>query len=243
MSITVSPTQSNVFQALGNFIAAVTGLPATSIVQGQANRVAPPNVTDYVVMTPILMRRIETNTDSYGDVSFSASIVGTLMTVTTVKIGTIQVGATVFGSGVQIGTFIQALGTGTGGPGTYIVSPSQNAPQAPMAAGGATVLQPVEMVVQVDVHGPSSQDNSKIISTLFRDQYGVDQFATSGFDIVPLYADDPKQIPFINENDQFENRWIVEAHMQCNELTGGIPQQYFDAVNVNTISVTEAYPP
>ena len=56
MSITVSPTQSNVFQALGNFIAAVTGLPATSIVQGQANRVAPPNVTDYVVMTPILMR-------------------------------------------------------------------------------------------------------------------------------------------------------------------------------------------
>lgn len=57
--------------------------------------------------------------------SFTASISGTTMTVTAVASGTIAVGQVITGTGVTAGTVITALGTGTGGAGTYTVSASQ----------------------------------------------------------------------------------------------------------------------
>jgi hypothetical protein len=58
---------------------------------------------------------------------FTASISGTTMTVTELFSGTIAVGQQVFGVGVEQETVITALGTGTGGTGTYTVSNSQTA--------------------------------------------------------------------------------------------------------------------
>jgi hypothetical protein len=58
---------------------------------------------------------------------FTASISGTTMTVTELFSGTIAVGQQVFGVGVDQETVITALGTGTGGVGTYTVSNSQTA--------------------------------------------------------------------------------------------------------------------
>lgn len=58
---------------------------------------------------------------------FTASISGTTMTVTQLFSGTIAVGQQVFGVGVDQETVITALGTGTGGTGTYTVSNSQTA--------------------------------------------------------------------------------------------------------------------
>lgn len=56
---------------------------------------------------------------------FTASISGNTMTVTTMSSGTIAVGQYVFASNVEPNTYITALGTGTGGPGTYTISNSQ----------------------------------------------------------------------------------------------------------------------
>ena len=56
---------------------------------------------------------------------FTGSISGTTMTVTAVTSGTIKVGSGVTGTGVFVPTYITALGTGTGGIGTYIVDASQ----------------------------------------------------------------------------------------------------------------------
>ncbi len=56
---------------------------------------------------------------------FTGSISGTTMTVTAVTSGTIKVGSGVTGTGVTVPTYITALGTGTGGTGTYIVDASQ----------------------------------------------------------------------------------------------------------------------
>ena len=50
---------------------------------------------------------------------------GTVLNVTAVASGTLRVGMTVYGDGVTPGTYISALGTGTGGTGTYTVSTSQ----------------------------------------------------------------------------------------------------------------------
>jgi hypothetical protein len=47
------------------------------------------------------------------------------MTVSAVSSGTIAVGQAISGSGVTASTLITALGTGTGGTGTYTVSASQ----------------------------------------------------------------------------------------------------------------------
>jgi hypothetical protein len=55
----------------------------------------------------------------------TASISGTVMTVTAVSSGTIVVGQTVFGTGVTDNTTITSFGTGSGGVGTYNVSASQ----------------------------------------------------------------------------------------------------------------------
>ena len=57
--------------------------------------------------------------------SFTGSISGTTLTVTAVASGTLAVGQLVQGSGVAAGTYITALGTGTGGTGTYTIGVSQ----------------------------------------------------------------------------------------------------------------------
>jgi len=54
----------------------------------------------------------------------TATIAGTVMTVSAVASGVLHVGQTISGVGVTLGTIITALGTGSGGVGTYTVSVS-----------------------------------------------------------------------------------------------------------------------
>jgi hypothetical protein len=57
--------------------------------------------------------------------SFTASITTNVLTVTVASSGVLAVGQTVTGGSTAAGTIITALGTGTGGTGTYIVNISQ----------------------------------------------------------------------------------------------------------------------
>lgn len=56
---------------------------------------------------------------------FTGSISGTTLTVTSMDAGILQVGSVLEGTKVAVGTKITALGTGTGGVGTYTVNISQ----------------------------------------------------------------------------------------------------------------------
>jgi hypothetical protein len=56
---------------------------------------------------------------------FTGSISGTTLTVSLVQSGTIAVGQAIFGQGIAQNSVITALGTGSGGVGTYTVSDSQ----------------------------------------------------------------------------------------------------------------------
>lgn len=71
----------------------------------------------------------------------STTITGSFgtMTVSAVASGTLAVGQVLSGSGVTAGTVITALLSGTGGTGTYIVSPSQTAASTTVSAGPALV--------------------------------------------------------------------------------------------------------
>jgi len=54
-----------------------------------------------------------------------ASLNDAVLTVSAVTSGTVAVGQLITGTGIAPGTYITALGTGTGGTGTYSVSPQQ----------------------------------------------------------------------------------------------------------------------
>jgi hypothetical protein len=60
--------------------------------------------------------------------SFTGSIKLTTLTVTAVSVGTLQVGDVITGTGIAANTKITAFGSGTGGTGTYTVTPSQTVP-------------------------------------------------------------------------------------------------------------------
>jgi hypothetical protein len=75
--------------------------------------------------------------------SFTGSISGTTLTVTAVASGTVQVGQVLSGTGITSGTLITALGTGTGGNGTYTVQTSQTVSSTTITATGGANWLPV----------------------------------------------------------------------------------------------------
>jgi hypothetical protein len=78
-------------------------------------------------------------TSSAGAV-ITASIATTTMTVTAVTSGVLYVGQTIQGAGITTQTIITALGTGTGGTGTYTINNSQTVASETMYALNWTVL-------------------------------------------------------------------------------------------------------
>ena len=229
--------QSTIDTILRSFLLQI--LPAgTPVIKGQANRVAEPQAPDFVIFTCMRRQRLATNVDEFADATFIGSIAGTSLTISDQLTGKIEIGAPVFGPGVAVGQTIVAQT----GPGAYTVSISQGIADVEMASGQTIVVQETEIVYQLDVHGPNSADNAQRISTLFRDEYAVDIFAALNEDVSPLYADDPRQMPFLNAEQQIETRWIIEAHVQANQ-TVLIPQQYADSLEVNLVNVEANYLP
>ncbi len=78
-------------------------------------------------------------TSSAGAV-ITASIATTTLTVTAVASGTLFVGQTIQGAGITVQTIITALGTGSGGVGTYTINNSQTITSITMYALNWTVL-------------------------------------------------------------------------------------------------------
>jgi hypothetical protein len=137
--------------------------------------------------------------------------------------------------------------TGTeGGIGTYEISVSQTVAEEVLSSGAKTAQQGVRATVQLDFHSAtnSSGDRANTVSTLFRDEFAVQQFAEQdpNYGVSPLYADDPAQRPFINDQKQYEWRWVVEARVQA-EIEVSVPQQYADEVDATLVNVDAAYPP
>lgn len=224
---------------------ATSALLATGveIIQGQISRVPEPVTENFVVMTASRRSRIETNVDDYSDVVFVGSIAGTTMTVTGITRGALTIGALVFGVALLSGTKILSQSSGTpGGLGTYFLNTSQTiAGGTKLATGTKIMTQGTEFVILLDCHGPLAADIAQVISTAFRDEYAATFFSDLNPDISPLYADDPRQVPFINAEQQWEDRWSIEAHIQINPAVS-IPQQFADQLSVTTINVETAYP-
>ncbi len=240
-----SPTTANALTQLGKFLTSV--LPTdTVVVVGQVNRVASPKSKEFVVMTPMRQDRLRTNVDTDADVKFTGSIAGGILTVTDVAFGVLAVGLTIFGVDVAPNTRITG-GPGAGGPGTYAVTPSQTITSRTLSAGSLAIEQGQKLTVQLDFHSADPLVEGQMaatVSTLMRDGYAVRSFAaqTPNYGVVPLLADDPRQMPFLDEAQQYQWRWVVEALLQCNAVVS-VPQEFADSATVQVVSVDAEYPP
>lgn len=211
---------------------------------GQENRVPEPEVDDFVVMTATGRRRLATNIDKDSDCTFIGEITALVLTASDVD-GKIRPGLKVFGPLLPYGgvTVVAQLTGTAGGDGTYSVATgTADVVSSEMAAGVTEAMQETELSMQLDVHGPKSADFAVIISTLFRDEVAVDFFGARGNGVTPFYADDPQQLPFVNENQQVETRWVMDARMQINP-TVTVQQQFAEVVEVGLINVDVEYPP
>lgn len=241
-------SENAIFSTLRTFLLGVLGdaIPVLTpdqvpVDQTQLNYITERSTDNFVVMTPTLRTRLSTNKDTFSDVAFIGSINGTTLTVTQVQQGVLAVGIPVLGSGALVGTRVSGLLTGTGGVGTYTVNQTQQAGAQQLAGGVVSVEQSTRMTVQLDVHGSKSADYAQIISTLLRSEYAVEQFDSYGFGVVPLYASDPRQMPFMNAQQGFESRWTVDAEMQVRPSVA-VPQQAAAELHADLKATSEFAP-
>jgi hypothetical protein len=232
-----SPSQADINTVLRSFLTGVLpeGMP---VVLGQVNRVPEPLEGNYAVFWPMTRDRISWNIDTYADMAFTASISGATMTVTAVPAAGPKIlggGIYVFGVDVLAKTRVVAqTGGDPGGVGTYTVDKTQSVVQQGMAAGKVSLTQPTRLTVQVDVHGDAASDNAQIISTAFQDQVAQDYFDPATTNVAPLYCDSPRQMPFINGENQYEDRYIVDLHLSVDQ-TVVFSQQFADTLNATPV--------
>lgn len=239
---TISITEDILFSVVGNFLQSILDPTQVPVTRGQANRVAPPVQESYVVMWSITRERISTNIDTENDVAFTGSINGTTLTVTQMINGVITANALLDATGITANTTIVSQLTGTpGGVGTYQVSQSQTLNATTMQCGTKSLEEPMKVTVQLDCHGSKGADTAQLITATMRDETGTDKFADAtinptGADISPLYCNDPRQTPFINDSNQYEDRWSVDFVLQVNPVTS-YPQDFAGSISVGISNV------
>lgn len=238
-----SPLQTTVETGFRAFLIQI--LPSgIEIIEGQDNRVPEPVGPDFVVFTEMSKSRLATNDDEYADCAFIGSICGVVLNVTQILLGTILIGNVLFGANIIDGTtIVSQLSGDLGGVGTYALSINYPGDliNVLLASGEKLLLQSAQVTFQVDVHGPNSSNNAVTITTCFRDDIATHFFFTNGFrQVSPLYADDAKQIPYWNDQQQIEDRWVINAEFQV-DYTLTAPQQFMAAVHVGLINVVNEY--
>lgn len=104
-----------------------------------------------------------------------------------------------------------------------------------------SALMATQATIQCDVHGPNAADNAQVMATLLRSGYACDLFTAQGFPIQPLYVVDPKQMPFADGEQQYEDRWAVDVVLQINP-TVRAPQDFANALTIVTLEVEVQLP-
>jgi len=105
--------------------------------------------------------------------------------------------------------------------------------------GSKGVQASLEYTIQLDFYGPDAASWANMIQIMFRDEYATASFPSN---IQPLYADDPMQIPLISGEEQYVQRWKLNAVLQFNP-TVTVDQDFAGALTVDLINVDRNYTP
>ena len=92
------------------------------------------------------------------------------------------------------------------------------------------IVQSTRLVMQLDFHGRLGSDFAQLVATLWRSDFACRALLPAG--IQPLYAEDAKQIPFVNGEKQYENRWVMEIAFQASPVVLA-PQDFAAILSVD----------
>jgi uncharacterized protein DUF3383 len=159
--------------------------------------------------------------------AFTGSITATTLTVSAVSSGALAVGQVIAGAGVTAGTYITALGTGTGGTGTYAVSDSQS-----VGSEGMTSFNPA---VTYDSILGAFQINSGTTGAASTITYGSGALATSlkltqaTGAIISQGANAATPSAFMDAVVQVTTDWVTFATLFDPDVSGSANKQLFAA--------------
>lgn len=89
--------------------------------------------------------------------------------------------------------------------------------------GSETLTESIQFELQIDCYGKDAGDWATALSIIFRDDAGVGLLTTCA----PLYCDDPQQMPLVNGEEQYEERWLVRGQFEYDPSIS-LPMQFFD---------------
>ena len=126
------------------------------------------------------------------------------------------------------------------GPVVVITPLMQTAMDVPVTVydrnkGSAGKQQAKDWRVQLDIYGDNAADMAAMLATVFRTDYAFDWMA-DGYAIRPLYAEDPRNMAFINDAMNYESRWMLEVHLQANPTTT-LPQDFAQSLHIGLVEV------
>lgn len=91
----------------------------------------------------------------------------------------------------------------------------------------AHVQNSVELRMQLDFYGPQAESRSRIVMNLWKNLYGTDNFELCK----PLYVHSRRRHPYVNDSNQYEDRFILDLALQYNpEITH--EQDFADEANI-----------
>lgn len=76
----------------------------------------------------------------------------------------------------------------------------------------AMVQNSVEVRVQLDFYGAMAESRSRIVANLWKNCYGTDNMTICK----PLYVQSRQRHPYINDSNQYEDRFILDLGLQYN---------------------------
>jgi hypothetical protein len=116
-----------------------TGVSATTITAAGKTIHVPTGTTVPAAGTIV---SVSAGTGAFGSATVTGSTSGTTLTVSAVTSGTLNIGDALAGTDIATGTTITAFGTGTGGAGTYTITPSQTVAAGTIVARTAVLSSP-----------------------------------------------------------------------------------------------------
>ncbi len=104
------------------------------------------------------------------------------------------------------------------------------------AVGSRQTTRSTRVGVQLDFYGPNATDNAQTFNQLFQDMYGCDFLRP--FHVQPLWCDDGRQMPLVDDEEQYVTRWMVHALMQINP-TVSTSQEFADMLDVTLVEADQ----
>lgn len=117
-----------------------------------------------------------------------------------------------------------------------VASTEYSDPDGHPELGAQDVTQPTRESIQVDFYGTGSHDRAAVFFSAFQTGWGFDMLPVT---VKPLYTSEPRMLPLTTGEEQWIERWEVDAEIQYNPTTA-LPQQFADELEVNNI--TQANP-